>query len=105
MSDRNEHHYRAIELHKGPSQAHLVAEKHGKGEHLTGHEQTRQAVEHSKIAYQHELEVQQQTASEHEIKQREIAALAHKLWQDRGSPEGSSQDDWFRAEEMLRSRS
>jgi hypothetical protein len=105
MSDKNEHNYRAIELHKGPAQAHLVAEKHGRSEHLTGHEQTRQAVEHSKTAYQHLIQTHQQTSSEHESKEQQIAALAHKLWQERGSPEGSPEQDWFRAEAMLRSHS
>jgi hypothetical protein len=30
--------------------------------------------------------------------------LAHKLWQARGCPEGSPQEDWFHAAEQLRSR-
>jgi hypothetical protein len=35
----------------------------------------------------------------------EIAALAFQLWLGRGSPNGSDQDDWFRAESMLKRRS
>jgi len=31
-----------------------------------------------------------------------IARLAYQLWLERGSPEGSAEDDWFRAEEALR---
>jgi hypothetical protein len=34
-----------------------------------------------------------------------IAALAYQLWLDRGCPIGSDQDDWFRAESLLKSRS
>lgn len=34
-----------------------------------------------------------------------IAALAYQLWLERGCPIGSDQDDWFRAEAMLKSRS
>ena len=34
----------------------------------------------------------------------EVAALARALWQARGCPEGSSEEDWFRAERALRSR-
>jgi hypothetical protein len=34
---------------------------------------------------------------------REIAALAHKLWQARGCPEGSPEEDWFEAVKELRS--
>jgi hypothetical protein len=31
-----------------------------------------------------------------------IAALAHQLWMARGCPAGSDQQDWFRAESMLK---
>jgi hypothetical protein len=33
-----------------------------------------------------------------------IAALAYQLWVERGSPDGSDQEDWYRAEDMLKSR-
>lgn len=33
-----------------------------------------------------------------------IAALAYRLWQDRGCPIGSGQEDWFQAEQQLKSR-
>jgi hypothetical protein len=32
----------------------------------------------------------------------EIAAVAYQLWLDNGCPVGSGQEDWFRAETMLR---
>jgi len=32
----------------------------------------------------------------------EIATLAYQLWQDNGCPVGSDQEDWFRAERMLK---
>jgi hypothetical protein len=32
----------------------------------------------------------------------EIATLAYQLWQDKGCPVGSDQEDWFRAEAMLK---
>ena len=32
----------------------------------------------------------------------QIAALAHALWQERGCPEGSSEEDWFEAERKIR---
>ena len=35
--------------------------------------------------------------------QEKIALLAYSYWQARGCPEGSSEEDWFRAEEELRS--
>ena len=36
--------------------------------------------------------------------QEQIAALAYKLWHDRGCPEGSPDADWFEAEELVRTR-
>ena len=35
----------------------------------------------------------------------DIAALAHALWQARGCPEGSPEEDWFQAAQELRARS
>lgn len=31
----------------------------------------------------------------------DIAALAYHLWQDRGCPIGSPEEDWYKAEELL----
>jgi hypothetical protein len=31
-----------------------------------------------------------------------VAALAYQFWQERGCPEGSPDEDWFRAEEEVR---
>jgi hypothetical protein len=31
----------------------------------------------------------------------EVATLAYSLWQARGCPEGTPDDDWFKAEEVL----
>jgi hypothetical protein len=31
----------------------------------------------------------------------EIARLAYRLWDERGRPEGSPDEDWFRAEKQL----
>jgi hypothetical protein len=38
------------------------------------------------------------------VDERAIAARAYELWQERGCPTGSDQEDWFRAEEELRDR-
>jgi hypothetical protein len=37
-----------------------------------------------------------------EILHEQIAALAYALWQERGCPEGSPEEDWFRAEAELK---
>ena len=45
-----------------------------------------------------------QTASEAEtqaLSANDIATLAYRLWQERGCPIGSPEEDWFRAEELL----
>ena len=34
----------------------------------------------------------------------DIALLAYALWQERGCPAGSSEEDWFRAEQELSDR-
>jgi hypothetical protein len=33
-----------------------------------------------------------------------VELLAYQIWQDRGSPIGSVEDDWFQAENELRTR-
>ena len=35
----------------------------------------------------------------------EIAPLAHSLWQARGCPEGTPEEDWFNAERALNAKS
>jgi hypothetical protein len=41
--------------------------------------------------------------SQHEMPTTEqIAALAYDLWIERGSPNGSHEEDWFHAERQLR---
>ena len=99
--------------HRGDAaHAHRVgAEHHGQEDHLTGHESSRQALEHSNQAFLHSQEEHQGTrtgpganATAHEANQQETAALAYELWQARGCPEGSPEEDWLRALEQLRSR-
>lgn len=36
------------------------------------------------------------------VNQEEIARLAYALWQSRGCPDGSPEQDWFAAEEKIR---
>jgi hypothetical protein len=85
------------------------AEHHGKEDHLTGHESSRQAHEHSNQAYLHTQDERRGTepgahANAHAAKEQDIAALAYRLWQGRGCPQGSPEQDWLRAVEELRSR-
>ena len=74
---------------------------------------------HRRAAGQHELAAQaHRTAAEHNEKggcgtavwhsERAMEcsdhAYKHTLWQTRGCPEGSPEDDWFRAAQELRAR-
>ncbi len=50
MNDSNQ---KVIEMHKAAAHAHLAAaEQHGKGDHLSGHEASRLALEHSAKAFE-----------------------------------------------------
>jgi hypothetical protein len=103
-----ENHQRAAELHDVAAHAHGVAEQHGKQDHLTGHELSQQALEDSQDAHRHTQASATGHGGAHGVAQfghDDIAALAHKLWQARGCPEGSPEEDWFHAAEQLRSRS
>ncbi len=98
-----ENHDRAAELQDGPAHSHRVAEQQGKQEHLTGHEHSRQALEHTEEAHP---QSQGATVGHGVIAfgHDDIAALAHELWQARGCPSGSPEEDWFHAVKELRSR-
>jgi hypothetical protein len=98
-----ENHQQAAELHDTAAHAHRAGEQQGKGEHLTGHEHSREVLEHSHEAHQHT----ETATNRHGIAQfghADIEALAYELWQARGCPHGSSAEDWFNAAEQLRSR-
>jgi len=98
-----ENHQRTAELEDIGAHAHRVAEQHGKEEHLTGHEHSRQTLEHSEEAHRH---AQASTVGHGIVAfgHDDIAALAHELWKSRGCPAGSPEEDWFHAAEQLRSR-
>jgi len=72
---------------------------HKKQDYLTGHEHSLQSFENSP-----EFPLSTVPASVGHGGHEEIAALAHQLWQDRGRPIGSPDDDWFHASEQLRHR-
>jgi hypothetical protein len=102
---------KAAEYHNLAAHAHRSAAVHqGQEDHLTGHEQSRQALVHSNTAHQHSLGMHQQARTDpivivvpQKAREEDIPALAYKLWQARGCPEGSPQEDWFRAVEELQS--
>ena len=106
-----ENHQRAAELHDLAAHAHRVAERDGESEHESVHEHSRQALEHSRVAME-----QSQAAHEHShgvtvghgvaaFGHAETAALAYALWIERGSHEGTQDQDWFDATRVLKSRS
>ncbi len=57
-------HSRLAEFHNLAAHAHeAAAAAHGKGDHLSGHELSRQALEHSMNAYQYSEELAKQNAN------------------------------------------
>lgn len=101
-----ENHQSAAELHDKAAHVHRVAADHrGQQDHETGEERSRKAREHSEQAYLHTRQSLTKTASVHGIAEfghGETASLAHELWLERGSPEGSPDEDWARALEQLK---
>ncbi len=98
-----ENHPKAAEMHDLAAHAHFSASGHGQEEHLTDHERSRIALEHSGAAND---ESHKATVG-HGVKafnHADIAALAHEHWVARGCPAGSSDEDWFTAVKELRSR-
>ena len=103
-----ENHQRAAELHEAAAHAHRrAAEAHEKQDRQTGHERSRQALEHSGRAYRLTTLIAREALNEHGIAifgHDEIARLAHELWHARGCPLGSPDEDWFHAVHLLRTR-
>ncbi len=103
-----ENHQQAAELHDGAAHAHrTAAEDHEKQDHQTGVELSKQALEHSHPSHQNAEQTHRDGVHGHGITpfgHKEIAALAHELWQARGCPEGSPEEDWYRAAHELRAR-
>lgn len=102
-----ENHQRAAELQNAPGHAHRSAEQqHDKQEHLTPHEETRHAMEHSRDSPNDFSGGDVPATVGHGVAafgHRDIAARAYQLWQARGCPEGSPELDWFQAVKELRS--
>ncbi len=98
-----ENHPRAAELHEGAAHSQETGELHGKQEHLSGSEHSRQEFEREQELQRHAHE----STVGHGIAtfgHDDIAALAYERWEARGCPEGSSDEDWFEAVKELRSR-
>ena len=98
-----EKHPRAAELNAAAAHAHETGELHGKQDHATASEQSQQEFER---IHQSQTHVRETTVG-HEIAafgHNDIAALAYQLWEARGCPHGSSDEDWFEAVKQLRSR-
>ncbi len=101
--NRKQNHNRAAELHDRAAEAHRVAQKHEKGDAITGQKHSHQALYHSQAAN----ELTKAMAFGYgvtTIAHDEIATLAYELWQARGCPFGSPEEDWSRAESELRAR-
>jgi len=96
-----ENHPSAVELHNYAAHAHQVAEQHKQQTHLSGTEQSRQAHEHS-TAVHRAGEVSTNRHGLATFNHHDIEVLAYELWEARGCPIGSPEEDWCRALEELR---
>jgi len=47
-------------------------------------------------------ESEQRSEHAQSVEEKQTAALAYLLWQKRGCPIGTDQEDWFQAEETLK---
>jgi hypothetical protein len=99
----HQNHNRAAELHDRAADAHRIAQKHEQGDARTGDEYSRQAVEYSQAADKLTKAIAFGSGVV-TFAHDEIASLAYELWQARGCPYGSSEEDWLRAESELRAR-
>jgi hypothetical protein len=89
---------KAAELQNLATHNERVGEHAGDSSHLTPHEQSRQSEEHHHAT---------ESTVGHGIQtfgHLEIAALAYQLWEARGRPEGSPEEDWSQAVKELRGR-
>jgi hypothetical protein len=91
-----ENHQRESELQDAAEHAHRAAIQHGQQEHLTPGELSRQEAEHH--------QEHSGGAGRFTFGHKEMAALAYEYWEARGCPEGSPDEDWFRATKELRER-
>ena len=99
----HQNHNRAAELHDRAADAHRIAQKHEKGDEVTGDEYSRQAVELSRAANK----ITEAIALGYRVvdfRHDQIAALAYEFWQARGCPYGSPDEDWLRAESEFPTR-
>jgi hypothetical protein len=103
-----ENHQRAAELHDGAAHAHRsAAEANEKQDHQSGQELSRQVLEHSQQSHQHTGKPHGDEVNEHGFpifRHADIAELAYALWEARGRPEGSPDEDWLHAAQELRAR-
>ena len=102
----DQHHQRGAEMHDGAAHAHIVAaEAHEKQDHQSGHERSRQALEHTQKAHEHTNQSHHNSVDGNgEIAHADVAILAHGLWEARGCPDGSPEEDWFHAAQQLQVR-
>ena len=46
-------------------------------------------------------QITQEQIGQEQVAREDIARLAYALWEERGMPEGTSEEDWFCAEQQL----
>lgn len=79
-----------------------AADSHEKQDHLTGRELSARAQEHPQKAHQEALMDHHHDNPGGTFGHDDIATLPNQLWQARGCPPGSPDQDWFHATKQLR---
>lgn len=102
MSKNNSHsekQQQTNELHNVGAHSHNRADaSRDQQPHQTGHEISRNSLEHKPDVDKQESSGKRLPKIEHD---EEIAQLAHSIWQARGCPEGSPDEDWLAASNQL----
>lgn len=85
----------------GPAHAHSVAaESRDRHARQSGGEHSRQALEHDPKAYDQTFQAHQGAVvgeRDADFEYDDIAPRAYQLWEARGCPDGSPDEDWFDA--------
>ncbi len=82
--------------HTGDRSAHSLEDEANSNDTLQGYAAMNSVDEHSEIA--------EEAAHETSDDREEIANLAYQYHQERGGDHGSHDEDWYRAEQVVRER-
>ena len=65
----------------------------------------REGIERARVEEPSSVTQSDLTSLSAALEHEKIAVLAHRYWHERGCPEGSAEEDWFRAEQDIHKQS